>query len=321
MTPDEPSSAARDVAGACGTFSPRIGLVLAAGGERLVAWYTGILAGLADAGADLRTAHAVVGTSAGALVAAQLAAGVDPRPLARKLVRRPCPPVPAGGSEPSQSARLFAALAQLGASPMTPTERGRAIGRLAIDRSPGGDAAHVERVRRRLPDAGWPPALRIVALDAETGERIAFGPDAGAPLDRAVAAARSVPVMLPPVRIGGRAFIDGAVRSATNADLLADAGVDVAVIVTGSPEAATGLDALWNRVLDAELQILERAGVETVLVRATDADLEAMGPDPMSRATAPLAARAGRARAGTIAQRLATAFATTRAGDSCRRVR
>jgi NTE family protein len=277
----------------------RTGVVLAAGGERLVAWYQGILAGAADAGADLRGAGAVVGTSAGALVAARLAAGADPRPHADDLARRSVTPDPRGA--PSSAAQLFAALAQLGAGP----ERGRVIGRLAIDRSPGGEEAHVERARRRLPGTAWPAALRIAAIDAESGERAVFDRAADVPLDRAVAAARSVPVMFPPVRIGGRRYIDGAVHSATNADVLAGAGLHRVVVITGSPAGADGLDALWNAVLARELDVLAAAGVETVVLRAGAHDRAAMGADPMSRATAPVAVLAGRRRGRELAARLA----------------
>ena len=72
-------------------------------------------------------------------------------------------------------------------------------------------------------------------------------------------------------------------------------------MLTGSPEAAGGLDALWNAALAEELLVLERAGVEPLVVRAGAADRAAMGPDPMSRATAPLAARAGRRRGRELA--------------------
>jgi NTE family protein len=61
------------------------GLVLSAGGERVVAWQVGVLAGLADAGLDPRRATRIVGTSAGALVAARLAGGIDPRADAARL--------------------------------------------------------------------------------------------------------------------------------------------------------------------------------------------------------------------------------------------
>ena len=59
-------------------------LVLGSGGVLGEAWLTGVLAGLEDgAGFDLRTCEYLVGTSAGAVVAARLAAGERPRrPLA-----------------------------------------------------------------------------------------------------------------------------------------------------------------------------------------------------------------------------------------------
>ena len=270
-----------------------IGVAFAAGGERLVPWYTGIAAGLADAGLDLRESGLLLGTSAGALVAARLAAGIDPRPLADELAARE----PRPHADPGVAAQLFDGLAQLAATLPGARERGRASGRLAIERSPGGEAEHVERVRRRLPAPEWPDALRIVALDAGSGARVAFGREAGVPLERALAAARSVPVMLAPVSVGGRRCIDGAVHSATNADLLARPGIDAALVVTGSPEDGTGIDALWNRELEHELALLGHDGIRTVVIRPTAADLEAIGPDPMSTAGAPLAVHAGRRRA------------------------
>ncbi|MEK8142222.1 patatin-like phospholipase family protein [Streptomyces sp. M10(2022)] len=51
-------------------------LVLGAGGVTGTAWETGILHGLAKAGVDLSTADLIVGSSAGAIVGAQLASGL-----------------------------------------------------------------------------------------------------------------------------------------------------------------------------------------------------------------------------------------------------
>ena len=63
-----------------GTFSAPDVLVLGAGGVLGEAWTNGVLAGLEDAtGADLRRVEAFVGTSAGSIVAARLAAGHRPR--------------------------------------------------------------------------------------------------------------------------------------------------------------------------------------------------------------------------------------------------
>ena len=54
----------------------RRALVLGAGGEAGIAWEVGLLAGLAERGVDLTAADLVVGTSAGAGVAARINSGV-----------------------------------------------------------------------------------------------------------------------------------------------------------------------------------------------------------------------------------------------------
>src|SRR5262249_58571603 len=55
----------------------RRALVLGAGGETGIAWEVGLLAGLAAHGVDLAAADLVVGTSAGAGVAARINSGVS----------------------------------------------------------------------------------------------------------------------------------------------------------------------------------------------------------------------------------------------------
>ena len=52
-------------------------LVLGGGGVAGIAWMTGLLAGLADAGQDVTGVDLVIGTSAGATVAAQLGSGLS----------------------------------------------------------------------------------------------------------------------------------------------------------------------------------------------------------------------------------------------------
>src|ERR1700722_10577319 len=51
-------------------------LVLGGGGQAGIAWITGLLAGLAEAGQDVTGADLGIGTSAGATVAAQLGGGL-----------------------------------------------------------------------------------------------------------------------------------------------------------------------------------------------------------------------------------------------------
>src|SRR5579871_5766316 len=54
---------------------PKRGLVLGGGGPVGIAWESGLLAGLAEAGLDLSGADFILGTSAGSVVGSQLAMG------------------------------------------------------------------------------------------------------------------------------------------------------------------------------------------------------------------------------------------------------
>jgi len=266
-----------------------IALALSGGGERVVAWQVGVLAGLADGGMDLRGAP-VVGTSAGALVAARLAAGVDPRDDAELVVR--VPPRPGGGSFDALAAAWEAA-------GTTTAERRRALGRLARERSPGGAEEVVGRVAARLPGRGWPPSLRVVAIDARSGERVIFDVASGVPVERAVAASRAIPTLRPPIEVGGREYIDGALGSGTNADVLA--APLVLVLTPVPPIGGVGPERWWAEALRDEVRGLERAGHRVVVVHASDGERAAMGPDPMSNAGAPLAVAAGRRRGRALA--------------------
>jgi NTE family protein len=253
----------------------------------------------------------VLGTSAGALVAARLAAGIDPRDDAGRVraARRN-----GGGREAFASlAAAWERAGRHGARDVsegfpvgtTTAERRRALGRLALERSPGGEEAAVADVATRLPGGGWPPSLRVAAVDARNGERVVFDARSGVPLARAVAASRAVPVLRSPVIVAGRPYIDGALGSATNADALSGVASQI-VVVTALPEDIDepGPERLWVEALREEAAGLERAGHAVVVVHTTPEDLAAMGPDPMSGATAPLALAAGRERGRAVAAQI-----------------
>ncbi|HEY6888332.1 MAG TPA: hypothetical protein VI300_11150, partial [Solirubrobacter sp.] len=113
------------------------------------------------------------------------------------------------------------------------------------------------------------------------------------------------------VTIGGRPLIDGALGSATNADALAGVDAWLTIIITpvAADPAATGPERVWLTALREEVAGLERRGRHVLVVHASTEEREAMGPNPMSGATAPLAMAAGRERgravAGQISPRLA----------------
>jgi len=280
------------------TTPERTAVVLAGGGERVVAWEVGVLAGLADRGFDARRAGLLLGTSAGALVAARCAVR-DPRSAADALVTH----LAAVPEPPSGAAEQFERLAELWVAAGGGVIARRAVARLALEWSPGGEAEFVARVSVALRGGAWPPAVRVVATDAVTGDRTVIGAASGVPLATAVAASRSVPLRCPPVGLGGRPHVDGALGSATNADLLLgdvkDGEVDH-VLVVDPGGRATMLDRLWGAALEDEVAVLSDAGAAVTVVRAGHSDHAAMGPDPMTDAMAALAVTAGRT-AGALA--------------------
>jgi len=278
----------------------RIGVVLAAGGERVAPWETGVLAGLAEVGLDLRGAGAIVGTSAGAFVAARLALGVDPREAADRIVARGVPELP-----PELVQRAAATLPRLlEIQAVRPNaERCRRVGRFALEARTIPEDMHVGAVARRLPAGEWPAALRIVAVDAETGERVRLDQAAGATVAAGVAAARALPGVLPAVTVGGRRLIDAVVASGTNADV-AGAGAERVIVITPARFAAPSatVDAAVEAGLGRELAALERAGVAVQVVRADAEARAAMGEELFGIVDAAAAVTSGRRAGWTAAQ-------------------
>ena len=277
------------------TGEQRTAVVLAGGGERVIAWQVGVLAGLADSGVDLRDAGTIIGTSSGAHVAARLAAGEDPRQAARQIAAKDPEPVPQPDGAP------FERMADAYASAGTTREGRRRIGAVALAARTRSERAWVAAVADRLPAAEWPESLHLVAVDAERGERVTVDASSGVSLPVGVAASRAVPVARPPISVAGRRLIHGAIGSATNADvaLRADPELERVLVIAALPAgpAYAKVTQLWDEALKSELWELDAAGVETYIVRASTADLELMGPDMLSGGAAPMAVRAGQ-RAG-----------------------
>jgi NTE family protein len=261
-------------------MSVGVAIVLGGRGDRAIVWETAVLAGLVEGGVDLRGADVHLGTSAGSIVAARTAAGIDPRDDAEELAR----------SEPSHAPERVRRLVwsavhdvvDLWQDPArTAVQRRREIGRLALDLVPAFPADdHVGRQAARLPSEAWPPSLSIAAIDIDRGERVVFDPASGLDLPAAVAGARAVPAVAAPVDVGGRRVVDAGVASGTNADLL-DETVDLAlVLTTADPAREPGsLDAVWNAELETETAILAARGVRTLVVRPSTQAREAIGDD------------------------------------------
>ncbi|MFC4782934.1 patatin-like phospholipase family protein [Nocardioides sp. MAHUQ-72] len=201
----------------------RRGLVLGGGGITGIAWETGMLLGLREAGVDLTTADLVVGTSAGSAVGAQLVSGTELESLYDHQVRphpEDEPPVPKANGQVVLGFLRALVLARGDLEAF-----GREVGCWSVRRSAAGHTEAVEEkyaeVRDRLPHLAWPPTrhLLVTAVDALNGRRRVFDGSTGVSLLDAVTASCAVPGVYPPVLIDGRLYVDGGVHSTANADL------------------------------------------------------------------------------------------------------
>jgi NTE family protein len=278
-------------------MTDRHALVLGGGGVAGIAWMTGLLLGLAEAGDGLTRADVIIGTSAGAAVAAQVGSGLA---LDELYARQ---------AEPDRQAAEIGAdidLAKIGAEigaymtgATTPEETLRRVGAYALDAQTVPEAARRAVMESRLPSHEWPARdIRLVAVDAATGELRIFDARSGVPLVDAVAASCAVPGIWPPVTIEGRRYIDGGVRSGDNADLAAGAGRITVVSPLGYNSPLPSPVPLREAVAG-----LRAAGSAVTVVAADAASLAAMGTNPLDPATRTPTARAGLAqgRAGLAA--------------------
>jgi NTE family protein len=292
------------------TPTPRIGLVLGAGGVVGHAYHAGVLDGLCDAtGWDPRDAEVIVGTSAGSVVGALLRAGFSARDLAARSTGEPLSPEgaellarsePAGGparlpSRPRgrRGVPRMASPALLMRAALRPFWMNRP-GVMLAGALPAG-AVPTELVAagfRPLFGADWPARdLWLTAVRLRDGRRVVFGRDGGPPahVADAVAASCAIPSFFAPVTIGGVDYVDGGAHSPTNADLVAEHDLDL--VIVSSPMSVAGnrlrpsLDLPARRLcrfyLGQEAARIRRRGVPVVAFQPTGDDLRLMGMNAM----------------------------------------
>ncbi len=269
--------------------------MLGGGGRQGDAWMTGVLAGLEDAhGIAFAGCDHFVGTSAGAIVAAKLAAG--------RSLRRPVSSgvgagteVGAGTGEPSpwptwavDSAMAVAApFASIGlrlASRPAEMVRSTALGALSREAEAAPDFRQAFAERRVRFDG----RVRIVAVERESGRRVVFG-GPGAPhatVAQALTASCALPLVFAPAVIDGREYVDGAVWSPTNADV-APASRDAHVLILATMASRYGpwnaaLRAATGALLLAEASALKARGAHVRIITPDRGSAASIGTDLMS---------------------------------------
>ncbi|QHC66915.1 patatin-like phospholipase family protein [Rathayibacter sp. VKM Ac-2759] len=275
-------------------------LVLAGGGLAGIAWELGVVRGIADASPEtagllLDPETTFVGTSAGSAVAAQLSTSVGLDESYAAQLREESAEIGADVDALALQA-LFAAAIE-GAT--SPEDARRRIGTLALETATLPEETRRAVIAARVADAGWPERrLLITAVDTATGALEVFDRESGVELVDAISASCAVPGVWPPVTIAGVRYMDGGVRSGSNADLAA--GAEWVVVITPLPGVgAPGVGTLPTGELDA----LEGSRVEVVY--ADEASVAAFGPNSLDPAVRAASAEAGRAQGARIASRIA----------------
>jgi NTE family protein len=203
-------------------------LVLGGGGIVGEAWMSGFLAGAHQgSGVDFREAAMFVGTSAGSIVVAHLAAGIAPgAPRESACAARPAVTTrgtlrAAVGRAGQRSLSRLDPIAGLAITASAPA--GALLRAALLASMPTGthSMADMRDAYAAVLGSRFDQRLRIAAVDRATGQRVVFGAP-GAPaatLPDAISASCAVPGFFSPVRIAGREYVDGGVWSATNIDV------------------------------------------------------------------------------------------------------
>jgi NTE family protein len=284
-------------------------LVLGGAGSAGNAWEIGVVAGLLDGCVDVTEADLIIGTSAGATVAAQICSEKRPAELFADILAEP--PRPHTGPVGSDRARLtnrpvadhLDRTNRIIAAAADPADMRRRMGAAAIEIDAASDGAWSTRWRStvadRLPSQHWPERkMLITAVDALTGEPVVFDRESGVDLADAIAASTSSGAAY---RIGENRYIDGGYRRNENADLAA--GYERVLVL--SPFAGRTRHPLeWGMQLAVQMDDLRAAGSRIEAIFPDEHAVDAFGVNVMDPSTRPPAARAGHNQGRALAPQL-----------------
>lgn len=232
--------------------SPSIGLAIAGGGPVGAVYEIGALRALEESidGLQLHHLDVYVGVSAGAFLAASLANGISCTELCRIFMgtqHAALKFVPELFLRPAYREYFERAVTM-------PSVLRDALTRIIRNPSSASSAELITELGRALPSGIYDNEqihefledsfnthgkgnhfddldckLYIVAVDLDSGTSVRFGSEGyrDVPISRAVQASAALPGLYPPVKIGDRHYVDGALRRTLHASVALDQGVDL----------------------------------------------------------------------------------------------
>ena len=254
-----------------------------------------------------------VGVSGGAFVSTLLAAGVSPREMydeavAGRPLGRTVPLFRLGLGEVLARSRqapgvLFRALVEaLPGRTGSLSDAALSLFELLpaglLDSSGVRESVAEILKRRGVPDdfAALARPLRVVAVDLDRGEAVAFGARArrGVPVSRAVQASAALPGLYRPVRIGGRDYVDGGVKKTAHVNLAIREGARLVLCINPmvplrndgdhrplpGPLSGRGVAYVLDQALRIMLHGRMQYGLERYRAEHPEVDILLMEPDP-----------------------------------------
>jgi NTE family protein len=251
----------------------------------------------------------IVGTSAGSFVGANLAMGRDMAHLAETFIsERQEPPAATQPAARPPDLSILIGKMQEAVSGARPAKEVRAeIGAWALAAKTISEEDFIASFGTwlsKLPENAWPERpYACTAIDAMDGSFVVWNQEAGIGLARALASSCSVPGVFPPITIRGRRYIDGGMRSPTNADIAK--GHDAVLVVAVTIRVTDPVMAeRFSKPLEKELKVLRENNAQVEVIMPDDASLDAFGMNLMDRSRRPAAAKAGLSQGRTEAARL-----------------
>lgn len=203
--------------------APAKALVLGGGGPVGACWEATLLRELGAAGFSAAECDLVMGTSAGALVGAWLTMrphGLAGLPdLMRERAAWHAERAANGRSDRDKLARLLSKKPGAGGPSMS------TLAQAAVQAEPPLSAVEATDLWKfGSPQGSWPRNLAMASVDVNTGQARTWSAGDHLPVALGIACSTAAPGVAPAVDVAGAVWIDGGVRSATNADLAVDAG-------------------------------------------------------------------------------------------------